>query len=91
MFKVHYSSEQLSQQNADYTIEDTLRKAWASLNRPVLLRKSYGLYHADDGTPWREWGPADLLHNPPGARDPTRPARPLPAWPLTIHLEPRRP
>jgi len=70
MFKVHYSSEQLSQQNADYTIEDTLRKAWASLNRPVLLRKSYGLYHADDGTPWREWGPADLLHNPPGARDP---------------------
>lgn len=70
MFKIHYSSEQLSQQNADYTIEDTLRKAWASLNRPVLLRKSYGLYHADDGTPWREWGPADLLHNPPGARDP---------------------
>jgi len=72
MFKVHYSSEQLSQQNADYTIEDTLRKAWASLNRPVLLRKSYGLYHGKggDGSPWREWGPADLLHNPPGARDP---------------------
>jgi hypothetical protein len=73
MFKIHYSSEQLSQQNADYTIEDTLRKAWASLNRPVLLRKSYGLYHGGkggDGSPWREWGPADLLHNPPGAQDP---------------------
>lgn len=73
MFKVHYSSEQLSQQNADYTIEDTLRKAWASLNRPVLLRKSYGLYHGGkggDNSPWREWGPADLLHNPPGAQDP---------------------
>jgi hypothetical protein len=73
MFKVHYSSEQLSQRNADYTIEDTLRKAWASLNRPVLLRKSYGLYHGGkggDNSPWREWGPADLLHNPPGARDP---------------------
>jgi hypothetical protein len=73
MFKIHYSSEQLSQRNADYTIEDTLRKAWASLNRPVLLRKSYGLYHGGkggDNSPWREWGPADLLHNPPGARDP---------------------
>lgn len=79
MFKVHYSSEQLSQQNADYTIEDTLRKAWASLNRPVLLRKSYGLYHGrgGDGSPWREWGPADLLHNPPGAQDP---AHPLHGW-----------
>ena len=64
MFKVHYSSEQLSQ-----------RRAGFSTNQPTPIRKSFGLYHKN--APVRHWGPADLLHNPPGAQDP---AHPLHGW-----------